>query len=519
MKPEEALPDRQEKQNKKNLHRRMSMRWHIFGCLLGFCAFLLLLLWLFQIVYLDAFYQRIKTDQIERTADTISSNIDNEELSELLVRLSQSNDVCVSLIQVNKEGQYVTGAETLYTADILGNCIIHHVSTEDLLRFYSLAAQNNGSYLQVFSRQWFVNESYSSDRFIGWVPGRDKGLSASLIYARVAKNAQGDCVLILLNSNISPVDSTRNTLRVQLIYITGMVIGIALLLSLLIAKYLASPIIKINKSAAKLAKGDFSGGFADGGYQEISQLADTLNYAAEELSRTEKLQQELIANISHDLRTPLTMIGGYAEAMRDIPGENNPENIQVIIDETARLTSLVNDVLDLSKLNAGITVLQLKRYDLTADIQALVDNYNRLLAHDGYQVLFEYDEPCLVMADQTQLSQVISNLLNNALTYTGEDKTVVIRQKITKGLVRVSFTDSGPGIPKQQLADIWKRYYRSPDNHLRAARGSGLGLSIVSTVLARHNGGYGVESSPGQGSTFWFELATDNDLAEREMEE
>ncbi|MEG1661024.1 MAG: histidine kinase dimerization/phospho-acceptor domain-containing protein, partial [Clostridiales bacterium] len=301
---------------KKPIHRQMSMRWHIFGCFLGFCGFLLILLWLFQIIYLDAFYQRIKTNQIEQVASTIVDNIDNGEIEDLLTGLAQTNDLCISMAKVNLEGQFLAGSKLLYQVDMLSNCIIHHMPAEDYLRFYALAVNAGGSYMQIFSRHLFTNKSYSADQFIGWIPGRDKGLSASLIFARVSTNADGDTILILLNSNISPVDATRDTLRIQLIYITGIVIIVSLLLSLLIAKYLASPIIKINTSAAKLAQGDFSGGFEDGGYQEISELSDTLNYAAAELSRTEILQKELIANISHDLRTPLTMIGGYAEAMR-----------------------------------------------------------------------------------------------------------------------------------------------------------------------------------------------------------
>ncbi len=501
---------KQKKQNKisnpRALRNRISMRWHIFGYFLGFCAFLLLLLWLLQIVYLDAFYRQIKIDQIARIAETLDDNIDNDEFADLITRMAQSNDVCITVAQVRTVNNFLLGVEILEEADILGNCIIHHMPDEDYFRFYNLAQENNGSYSLLFSRKWFVNDEYSSDSFVGWVPGQDRGLSSSLIYVKLVENAAGDTIMLLLNSNISPVDSTREALRVQLIYITVILVFVALLLSLLITRHLASPIAKINKSAAKLAEGDFSGGFEDGGYLEISQLASTLNYVSAELARSDKLQQELVANISHDLRTPLTMIGGYAEAMRDIPGENNRENIQLIIDETARLTSLVNNVLDLSKLNAGTVDSKPCLFDLNADIQAMTANYNRLLAHEGYHIQFTPGEPCLVYADPSQISQVTSNLLNNALTYTGADKQVAVHLQIVEGKARVSVIDNGPGIPQEQLTDIWKRYYRSSESHRRSTRGSGLGLSIVKKLVDLNHGVCGVTSQVGQGSVFWYEL-------------
>lgn len=124
--------------------------------------------------------------------------------------------------------------------------------------------------------------------------------------------------------------------------------ALALIFAAIMSKKVSKPIIKINESAKELAKGNVAVHFDGEGYREITELNDTLNYAAEELSKVENLRRELIANVSHDLRTPLTMITGYAEVMRDIPGENTPENVQIIIDEANRLTSLVNDMLDIS---------------------------------------------------------------------------------------------------------------------------------------------------------------------------
>ena len=170
-----------------------------------------------------------------------------------------------------------------------------------------------------------------------------------------------------------------HTLRIQLIYISVILILLSLVIAFIISRRVSRPIIVINDTAKELAKGNFSVEFNGKDYREISELSDTLNHTAKELSKTDVLQKELLANVSHDLRTPLTMITAYSEVMRDLPGENTPENVQVIIDETKRLTVLVNDLLDMSKIQAGVTVLETKEYDLTDSIQATTDRYACLL--------------------------------------------------------------------------------------------------------------------------------------------
>ena len=220
----------------------------------------------------------------------------------------------------------------------------------------------------------------------------------------------------------------------------------------------------------------------------------------------EKIRKELIANISHDLRTPLTMISGYSEVMRDIPGENTPENMQVIIDETARLTSLVNDLLNVSKLQSGTQKMDVKKMSLTKAIKDTVKRYDTLINHNGFTIKFESDEEAFILGDETRLLQVVYNLINNAINYTGSDKTVIVKQEITDNVVRISVIDSGEGISEQDLPLIWDRYYKVDKVHKRAMVGTGIGLSIVKNILLLHNSRFGVSSEVGKGSTFWFEF-------------
>ena len=274
----------------------------------------------------------------------------------------------------------------------------------------------------------------------------------------------------------------------------------------MLSQKISHPIILVNHSAKELAKGNYSIEFAGKDYREIAELSETLNYAARELEKTETLRKELIANVSHDLRTPLTMIIAYAEVMRDLPGENTPENIQVVIDESSRLTNLVNDMLDISKLQAGVMERNSSVYNLTESIKSVLERYNKLKEQDGYIIDFQYQKDVMVKADEFKMYQVIYNLVNNAINYTGTDKKVEVRQMIKNHTVRIEVADTGEGIAAEALPYVWDRYYKVDKTHRRAVMGTGLGLSIVKNILILHESAYGVESQQGKGSTFWFEL-------------
>ena len=298
----------------------------------------------------------------------------------------------------------------------------------------------------------------------------------------------------------------QSAVRTQFILTIGAILVATVLVGFTMAKSISEPIIETNEAARELSRSRYARPPHSGGYREIAELNDTLIRAAEDLGKVEDLQRELIANISHDLRTPLTMIGGYAEAMRDIPEEATPENLQIIIDETNRLNSMVNEVLDFSHLRTGNLELEQTDFNLTEEIREIVGRVSKMTAVDGYTVVFEETEDRFVHGDSRRISQVIYNLLGNALTYTGEDKTVRVSQTVSGSAVQVSISDSGEGIPADELPYIWDRYYRSRENHRRAVIGSGLGLNICRGILEKHEAPYGVRSEPGEGTTFWFRL-------------
>ncbi len=479
---------------------KMSIKYKLFFYLALFAAVMLVMLWFFQIVFLDDFYRRIKINSIKSSAETIEKNINNENLNVLLNSISKQNQTYIRIM--------LEDGTNVFSSDAAPDSLIHRMPSNELYDLYKRAEQNGGELLE--SRGGEPRDRLLKDKYFqGPMPKGIGRIDESVIYVRLVEKEDGSKVVVMLNSTITPVNATVDTLRVQLVYVTIITILLALGLALFVSKRISRPIIKINDSAKELAKGNYETTFEGRGYLEIAELNDTLNYAAKELSKVEGLRRELIANISHDLRTPLTMITGYGEVMRDLPGENTPENIQIIIDEAKRLTTLVNDILDISKFRSGTQSLAAERFNLTKSVEEILVRYNKLTEQDGYKLNFISSGNAWVKADPVKISQVLYNLINNAITYTGPDKTVTIVQSNNGEHVKIEIIDSGEGIEEELLPLIWDRYYKVDKAHKRAAIGTGLGLSIVKTILDMHRAEYGVISKNGQGSIFWFELKLD----------
>lgn len=335
-------------------------------------------------------------------------------------------------------------------------------------------------------------------------PGRRERKPETITKVHEYTLINGEKISLTFYAMITPVDATVSTLRIQLVIITGIMVFLATMLAIIISRHISKPIEQINKSAKTLALGNYETEFCGKGYLEIKELSDTLNTAAVELSKVERLRRELMANISHDLRTPLSLIYSYAELMHDFPDEVTPEQSQIIMDEANRLTSLVNDMLDISLIESGASQLNKVNYNLTESLRNTVNRMNELVKNEGYKLVFEYSEDININGDEVKITQAFYNLLLNAITHSGEDKTVIVRQVTDINYVRIEVTDHGEGISQSDLPYIWDRYYKVDKNHKRPIMGTGLGLYIVKKIVEMHDGKYGVASEEGMGSTFWF---------------
>ncbi len=470
-------------------HRSIGIKWKVFAYFAIFVAVLLTLLWTFQTVFLESFYKAIKSHDIRTNAQIICNNIESRDLQTLVDEISSQNDMGVRVLRT-AEKEFVPSKPS-------ANAIVNQMSVNELFRYYRHALDNDG----------VAFDTVVQKSPILYLPGfLPQTSSEHMIYVKVLTMSDGREAMIALSSQITPVGATVYTLRIQLIWITVILLVLSAVLVTLLSRKISKPIVTLNEKAKGLAVGNYSLDFSADGYREISELGDTLNYAAGELSTVETLRRDLLANVSHDLRTPLTLITGYSQAMRDLPGENTPENIQIIIDEADRLSLLVSDIMDLSKLQSGTEHIEFKPFAFTDNLRSIAERFSVLTRPNDCVIDFQFDIDVAVVGDEKQLSRVAYNLIQNALQHIGDDNTVTVTQKVRNGFVRVEVKDNGVGIPSQELTHIWDRYYKLDRTKHDRSTGTGLGLSIVQAILKAHNARYGVESVVGQGSTFWYEL-------------
>lgn len=464
---------------KKLAKTRFGMHSHIWYWFMIFLMAVFVLVWVFQIVFLQTFYESMKINDIIQLADTMLTVYGNEGYEEIYTKLAVENDMCIEV-----RDRY---SRVVYSKDMMGiNCVIHGLNnqTMDIIRI--VKADGDGV---VYGKQ--VNPTTHS---------------SIMIYASVIGDKDSPDGYLVLNTPLVPVTSTVNILKRQLLVITFALIVLAFVISYIVSKRLSAPIVRITKDAEQLAHGKYDIQFKGGGYSEADRLARTLTYASHEINRVDTMQRDLIANASHDLRTPLTMLKAYAEMIRDLSGDNpvkRAEHLQVIIEETDRLTMLVNDILDLSKMENGTMTLDCSAFDMEIRLKEIVERYRGLSAVSGYTFHLQTDGEAQVYCDAGKIERVICNLINNAMNYSGESKQIYITQSHTPEGVRISVRDEGAGMDQATLSRIFDKYYRS-ENYQRQVMGTGLGLSIVKAVLRLHDYAFGVESTVGVGSDFWF---------------
>ena len=505
---------------------RISISWKLFAYLALFTAFILAVVWIMQIGLLNYFYSQSKYQELDTADRVITEAVQTSpaELERTVEECATAYLLCIRVFRVDGPT-----AHQIVSAEVSGDCLIHRISDKYLTFLYNEAIANGGLYTKRLSPESLFLTN--PEAMAGWEgmdrpPQKDDfrdqlhtpimDRSVNMIHVRVITGSMGESYILMLNSELEPLNATVQTLKTQFWVIAFILLWGSLFLAILISRNISAPIKKMNRAAKRLARGRYDADFSAGGYKEVVELSKSLTHASEQLARTDRLQKELIANISHDLRTPLTMIIGYSEVMRELPGENTPENVQVIIDETERLAQLVNDLLDLSKLQAGSRTPKWEVFNLTELVEATMLRYEKLTEKAGYRVEFESDASVDIRADRTMLLQVIYNLINNAINYTGDDKLVRVTQQLSEDgtRVRVSVTDSGVGIAPDQIPLIWDRYYKIDKVHRRAMIGTGLGVSFVKQILEAHRTTYGVESKLGEGSTFWFEMRVEAVMSE-----
>ena len=482
--------------------RLFSIRFRSWLMYISFALLIIGFLYVFQVLMLPGYYEHMKKIETAEVVNQINDTWYNDpkNLSSTVTKIAHSKKMYIEISDVNRV----------------------------LVRANSLDKNNKEMFELIKKLDKDKMDKFISGKdvfFTATTPRSDRDSKAIIMTAQIAdENYQSEyihatgAVRVYVFNYLEPIGNTVQIVNSQLALVAVAIIFGAFILSIFFSSSVTKPIVQISKSVHELPQGKFHMDIKKHQFTEIKDLTEVLNLASNEIAKTDGLQKELMANISHDLRTPLTMIKAYAEMVRDLSGdipEKREKHLQVIIDETDRLSSLVTDILDLSKLQSGVAEMNYEVFDFSEHLDDLVSRFTLLNETKDYKILLNAEQNIMLNADVTKIEQVVYNFINNAITYTGDDRTVRVNlYRKGNGIARFEVCDSGVGIDEENLKYVWDRYYRvkkDGETHARAKKGSGLGLSIVKGVLEMHKFSFGVDSEQGEGSVFWFEFSEHNE--------
>ncbi len=447
-----------------------------------------------QSAIIKPYYRDNKINSMIKVADVIEENIlttslVDEEKINTAFQSSVNNNVCA--IVYNRNHQIV------YEIDSLGaGCIFNQTIDLNDQSYQPLRSEN--SLATILNDSDEMSELFKNELI-------DQEM---VLYGREVDGLL-DRYYLYINSPVEILDFTYQVFQTQFGVLMIAVIALSLIISLFLSARLSRPIVKMHSRAKELASGDYNVEFEGESFTEINDLADSLNEATYKLSKVDELRKDLIANVSHDIKTPLTMIKAYAEMIQDISGENKvkrDEHLKVIIDEAEYLDNLVLELSELSKMQSGNVELNISQFDLAQKVKEITHLCKGLFEQKKIRYEIACVETVLVSADEVKIGQVIYNFISNAIKHSDEKTNIYITCQDFGEIVRVSIQDEGKGIKEEDLEYIWNRYYKIDKSFNRSKQGTGLGLAIVKAILDTHQATFGVDSKVGNGSNFWFEL-------------
>lgn len=436
-------------------------------------------LWFFQTGLLNNFYVSREIDSIKREARSLSS--------------------LKSVQDINKLSQEIESISKAYnaTVDIIDSQGRIVVSTGGMMRG-RIANIEAAEFPKVISGlESEVRESHAMSGLqlvsIG-IPLRHNNIIIGVVFVHMP---------------ISSIKDALDILKSQFFLVIIIAVIIATLAAFILSKRFTGPILKINNAALQISKGEFNARVDISYKDEIGRLGDTINHMASELSKVESLRKDLIANISHEFRTPLGIIKSYGEGLMDevyLNDKEKREYINIILDETSRLSLLVNDVLDISKLQSGNMKMEKAPFNIGSLIKRVYDKFKVMCNDKGVNITAQCADSIMVSGDEARIEQVMINLLNNSLNHAVTNGKIDIKMTDKDDTIVIEVIDTGKGIPKEDLPYIFDRFYKADKTGQKSSAGTGLGLAIVKEILNGHSSNYGVESEVGRGTRFYFTL-------------
>ncbi len=299
-----------------------------------------------------------------------------------------------------------------------------------------------------------------------------------------------------------------------------MAVAAAVLAVYYLTTRITKPITDMNSIVQRYSKGAFDLRLSDEGADEVAQLAKSFNIMANELNDLEQMRRSFVANVSHELRSPLTSISGFLSAMQDgtIPREKHGDYLALVTEETRRMTGMVNTLLDLARMESGQVPLTLTQFDINELALRTLITFEARINQKRLEVELDLMQPhCFVEADADQIAQVLRNLIDNAIKFSPPEKKLTIKTYLMdKRTAAICGQDRGCGIPAEDVPHVFERFFKAEKAHTPSAQsGTGLGLSIVRVIIDQHGQNIWVESTPGEGTRFIFTLKHVQDARRR----
>lgn len=479
-----------------------SISTKLFAVICFLIIFFVLFSSFFNINFLSKYYTYKKKSMLLSSYKTIDKmykgNLDNIDLELELERLERSSNINI----------VIQDAE--------------HIKYASAVRFF----KDSSKELNIFSKENFnpniIHEI--SDNGFAFKIIKDHRLKSNFLNLISVLN-NGD--ILVLNTTLVAIEESSNIANKFFIFTGILTLILGGFLAFIISKRFTRPILQLNEIAKNMSKLDFSKKFYINSPDEIGELGFSINSLSSQLDRTisklkfanrklekdlkrerqiDEMRKEFIANVSHELKTPLFLIQGYSEGLKlNINEEEKNFYCDVIMNETTKMNKLVKQLLELSKLESGSLKLEKKSFDIFLLINKAVNQFKTSLHEKNLHIIIPDENNVQVYADMDRIEQVLVNYLTNAIDHVDDKKQIKISLNIHDDKVRVYVFNSGKHIPNEEMDKIWVSFYKLDKARTRAYGGTGLGLSIVRSIQLLHNNSYGVKNVK-DGIVFWFEI-------------
>ena len=315
---------------------------------------------------------------------------------------------------------------------------------------------------------------------------------------------------IFFHVNMSTVNESIRQVYLDIMLSSCIAVILAILVVSYITGRITKPVINMNRIVKRYSSGDFEMRIPLETSDEIGQLAASFNVMADELNNLEEARRNFVANVSHELRSPLTSMRGFLEAMQDgtIPEAEHSKYLNIVISENKRMSDMVNDLLDLARIESGQIIIKPEVFDINELIRRTLITFEARIGQKHLEVIVDLGGgACFVKADPSQIAQVLRNLIDNAIKFSPDSGTLTLGTHALRRQVSVMVADSGCGIDKSDLEHIFERFYKAEKAHTpKGGTGTGLGLSIAKRIIDQHQQTIRVQSAPEEGTTFIFTL-------------